>query len=280
MMTRIAGEESRARSFEVICAGEARWRLGTTAQTRLRAGGGAIEVAVALARRGLRVGLATVLADDRVGRGSLEELAAMGVDTQGVALDSHSSRVVLADGVVDAGPLPSVVEQERPLEIPTGWSAQVLLLSGLSPVVAHGAALCRAARAARRAGTVVLLDFDASLHAWSRQDPRMVRMLLREVDVARCSLTDLAALGTDVATVRAALRPGAVLVVSDGARRVATGPFGQVVVERRDRRTHARRASDSALTASICVELVRRPTPGESADASWYRALGGGPKIR
>jgi 2-dehydro-3-deoxygluconokinase len=272
----IADEKPRAARFDVICAGETRWRLPEPAGMQLRAGGGAVELAVALAKRGLRVGLATVLADDALGRASIERLAAAGVNTAGVALANRPRGLVLVDGVPDLGPLPSLVEDERPLEVPARWSSQVLLLSGLSPVVARTAALCRAARAARRAGTTVLLDFDASLHAWSHGDSRVIRMLLREVDVARCSHADLAVLGTDVATVRAALRAGAVLVVSDDTGRcVATGRFGELVVERKDPRPRARTGNGSAITARLCAGLLRRPAPGESVESRLRRALGG-----
>ena len=60
-------------------------------------------------------------------------------------------------------------------------------------------------------------------------------MVLREVDAARCSVADLAVLGMDVAMARAALRPRAVLVVSDGVGAVAaSGPFGEVAVAARE----------------------------------------------
>jgi len=149
-----------------------------------------------------------------------------------------------------------------------------LLLSGLSPAVSHAAALCKAARAARRSGAFVLIDFNASLRAWAGRDSRTIRMVLREVDAARCSLADLAVVGMDVAAVRGVLRPGAVLVVSDdhgGA--VATGPFGEVAfVPSQGSQSRAAGAGD-ACTAAICREMARRAEPGESPNARWFRAL-------
>ncbi len=59
----------RPAAFDVVCAGEALWdftsALGSGVPSpRFRAGGGAVNAAVALARGGLRVGLAAVVADD------------------------------------------------------------------------------------------------------------------------------------------------------------------------------------------------------------------------
>lgn len=281
-MTRPVLHETRGKRFDVICAGEAPWKVamsdgrvsGGSPVVRLRPGGGAVNVALALARERLRVGLATVLADDEPSRRSVQRIAACSVDVDGVALAPPRHGFVLVDASGQASHLPWGPQDEAPFEIPAGWSSRVLLLSGLSPVVAHAAALCKAARAARRQGTLVLVDFNASLHAWAGHDPRTIAMVLREVDVARCSLADVAVLGTDVATVRAALRPGAVLVVSDATRgALATGPFGEVTCVPPRVLAHPPHGAGDAFTAAICAELVRRGDPGESANALWDRAL-------
>jgi 2-dehydro-3-deoxygluconokinase len=273
-----------ARSFDVICAGEALWKLAVPGRPsargshglRLRPGGGAVDVALALAREGLRVGLATVLADDAAGRASLERIGESGVDVRGVILARPRSDFVLVDASGGANQVPADVEEQPPLEVPEGWTSDLLLLSGLSPVVSHAAALCKAARAARRTGSLVLLDFNASLHAWAGRDPRTIRMVLREVDAARCSVADLAVIGLEVGTVRELLRPSAVLVVGDGAGgAVANGPFGEVVFKPSDAtviRASATGSGDST-TAALCAELVRPAEISESASSRWYRAL-------
>lgn len=241
---------------------------------RLQPGGGPVSVALALASEGLRVGLSTVLADDTFGRGCVEKLAASGVDVAGVSLARPRAGVVRVDASGSATPLPNDAEKEPPLEVPAGWSSQVLLLSGLSPLVPHAAALCKAARAARRRGAFVLLDFNASLHVWAGRDPRTIRMVLREVDAARCGVADLAVLGTDAPTVRAALRPSAVLVVGDGAGgAVATGPFGEVTFVPPAGTRRRKAGGGDACTAAICAELSRPGEVGESAGARWARAL-------
>jgi 2-dehydro-3-deoxygluconokinase len=271
--TRIVRDVPLAKGFDVICAGDAVWKVAAEG-VRLRPGGGAVNVAVALAREGLRVGLATVLPDDAFGRSSRATIAAAGVDVGGVTWARKRTGVVLVDATGGANQVPAAAEEEPPIEIPRGWSAPLLLLSGLSPIVSHAAALCKAARAARRAGAFVLLDFNASLHVWAGRDPRTIHMVLRELDAARCSYADLAVLGMDVATVRGTLRQSAVLVVSDDTgRAVATGPFGDVVVPPPETRQPRAEGAGDALTAAIGAELARPGAPGESAAARWNRAI-------
>jgi len=257
-------------SFDVICAGEPLWK------TRNRPGDGAptvnagiLNVARRLARGGLRVGLATVLDDDRCGRAFLAEMAALGVDVGGVTLATRAADLVVVDA---AGGQAVVSERDaaRDFEIPTRWSSQVLLLSGLSPVTSKAAALCRAARKARREGTVVVLDATGSLRQWAGRDPRTMSMVIREAHVVRCSIMDLAVLGTDSASVRGALRPDATLVVSDGVETTVTGPFGEVRVK------GGSRAPDDAgdeCTAAVCGELARPHRRAESHAARWHRVL-------
>jgi 2-dehydro-3-deoxygluconokinase len=276
----LAQQGQRPKSFDVICAGEALWKLtqrrgpGSSQPPRVSPGGGPVTVALALASKGLRVGLATVFADDTFGRANAARIAAAGVDVGGVTYARPGRGFVLVDARGGANQVPSDVEEAPPLAVPAEWSSQVLLLSGLSPVVSHAAALCKAARAARREGAFVVIDFNASLHVWAGRDPRTIQMVLREVDAARCSLADLAVLGMHVADVRASLRSGAVLVVSDGSGgTVATGPFGDVAFVPPQVTGHRTTGAGDACTAAICAELTRHAEPGESPSARWFRAL-------
>ncbi len=266
------------KTFDVICAGEALWSLdprgeafsARAAPLRLRPGGGAVNAALALARRGLRVGLATALGDDALGRGLLERIAASGVDVGAVTLGPPSTGLVFVVGVGASHRVLSYREAEQPIAVPAQWSSQVLLLSGLSPVVSYGATLCKAARAARRAGSIVVVDVNARRHLWAGRDPRAIHMLLREADVVRCSADDLSVLGIDLDALRATLRPGAVLVASNGAGHAwATGPFGEVAqTPRRSVPLRAVGAGDR-LTAAICGELARAGQTGEHRVELW-----------
>ncbi|MBS2020482.1 MAG: carbohydrate kinase family protein [Deltaproteobacteria bacterium] len=265
--------------FDVICAGEAQWKVAmpTTRVSGmpLRPGGGAVDLALALARERLHVGLATIMSDDDVGRRSLARLRESRVDTGGVKLARPRGGLVLVDATGAANELTRAPEESTTFEIPESWSSDLLLLSGLSPVTSRAAILCREARRARRRGTLVAIDFNASLHAWAGRDPRTILMVLREVDVARCSVADLAVLGMEIAQVRASLRETAALVVNNAAgAAVATGPFGQVAITPKDARpVLGSRGAGDAFTAAMCTELLRPGDPGESASASWHRAL-------
>lgn len=275
------GEEVKDVSLDVICAGEAQWKVALlsarSSGVTLRPSGGAVNVALALARAGLRVGLATVLDDDDFGRRSLARIAEAGVDVGGVMLARPRGGLVVVDATGGTNKVAPGAEANAWLAVPEAWSSELLLLSGLSPGLAHAAALCREARRARRRGTMVAIDFNASLHAWAGRDARTIRMVLREVDVARCSVADLAVLGMELAEVRAVLRETAVLVVSDAeGGAIATGSFGEVAM-RADATVSGESASPrgggDAFTAAMCAELLRRGEPGESVSARWHRAL-------
>jgi sugar/nucleoside kinase (ribokinase family) len=269
--------------FDVVCAGEALWHLvargvtpsSTETSLQFRPGGGAVSaaVAMAMAKHGLRVGLATSLADDTFGRELREWIAASGVDVGGVALTPPHTGIVLLEGTGTTRPMVSYRDEEQPAVVPAGWQSKVLLLSGVSPVVANAASFCKAARAARRAGTLVVLDVNARWHVWSGRDPRALRMVLREADVVHCSSEDLAALGIDVADLRASLRPAAVLVASDAAGGAsAAGPFGEA--RRAPPRSDLRPARfNDAFAVSICVELARSGGHAEARGDVWERAL-------
>jgi 2-dehydro-3-deoxygluconokinase len=251
-----------AKGFDVICAGEALWNvherdggLGDPTRVRLRPGGGAVDAALALAGEGLRVGLATVLADDTAGRRLVANIGARGVDTDGVVLSQPSSGLVFLSRIGGARQVVSFREEEQPISVPEPWSSHVLLLSGMSPIVAHGAALCRAARAARRAGTIVVVDVNARWHLWRGRDPRAIRMVVKEADVVWCSHQDLFGLNLDVPSLRAALRRDAALVLDDptgGA--LAPSAFG-------------------SSAAAICAELARAGRTGETRSDLLARAL-------
>jgi 2-dehydro-3-deoxygluconokinase len=268
-------QERRHTSFDVICAGKPLWRVEGLARTRVRYRSGLFHTAGLLSRMGVRVGLATVIDDDTFGRAWLEETSALGVDVGGVTLATPATSLV----VVDADGGQSVVlaerEQERGLDVPTSWSSQVLLLSGLSPVTATAAALCKAARRARRDGTMVVLDLMAGLRVWAGSDPRTISMVLREADIVRCSLADLAVLRMDAASVRRALRSSATLVVNDTLGAVAAGTFGEVrcVLAKGDV-LRAEGAGD-ACTAAICADWARPSKLAESLSGRWNRVLQG-----
>jgi 2-dehydro-3-deoxygluconokinase len=273
---RVVLSDSRGCAFDVICAGEALVSLAPDGASvldpslRFFLGGGAVSAALSLARQGLRVGLSTVLSDDAHGRGLKERIAGEGVDVGGVELAQPSSGIMFVRG--GARQRVVVHDVERPIAIPEGWTSQVLLLSGMSPVVSHGAALCKAARAGRRSGAVVVVDVNARWDLWKGRDARAILMILREADVVWSSAADLFGLNMDAATMRSALRKNAVLALSDGAgSAIATGPFGEVV-----RRPAGALDGGDAFATAICAELARAGHAGETSGELWTRALARG----
>jgi sugar/nucleoside kinase (ribokinase family) len=262
--------EGQTRGFDVICAGEALWSAKAKADHPTLRAGGAVNVAVALARHGLAVGLATVLTDDISGRALRDEIARADVDAEGVTLARPRSGLFFVEGgsaeVVSR-------DEEEPIAIPRGWSSQVLLLSGVSPVVAHAAAACRAARAARRAGTIVVVDLNARWQLWKGRDARAIRMILREADVIWSSAEDLLGLNLDVPTLRAAMRPSAVFAMSNGlGTTLAQGPFGEVV-RGEDAPALVRLGDGDVFAIAICAELARAGEAWSSTGEPWARAL-------
>jgi sugar/nucleoside kinase (ribokinase family) len=255
--------------FDVVCAGEPLRREATHPRALASASSvGLLNVTRILARSGTRVGLATVLEDDRDGRASVAEIATLGVDVGAVKLAPVHDDFVLFDA---AGGRSSVVDARDPppdLDLPSSWSSQVLLLSGVSAVTSSLATLCRAARRARRDGTIVVLDLVGSLRHWVGRDPRPISMVIREADVVRSSWLDLAALGLDGGAVRGAMRPSAVLVLNEDGRTTAKGAFGEVTVP-----TPAEWGLGEACTAAICAEYARPRRLTETADARWVRIL-------
>jgi sugar/nucleoside kinase (ribokinase family) len=274
--TRFVRDPKRT-TFDVICAGEPRWHLVSAperlAEADMRFRWGILHTARLLARAGIRVGLATVLDDDAFGRTWLQRAAAAGIDVGGVTLATRGASLVVVDAAGGQSAVLSETSAERALDVPSEWSAQVLLLSGVSPVTSTAASLCKAARRARREGSMVVLDLSASLHLWVGRDPRIIAMLLRETDVARCSFTDLAVLGMDVATVRKAMRRSAVLVIHDTDRVIAAGAFGEVrcVVAKGD--SSRAEAMGDACTAAICAGVARPYANVESPEGRWHRIL-------
>lgn len=265
-------------AFDVICAGEARWDLSAPGAIR-GAGAGAVQflpagsavvAAVALARRGLRVGLCAALGDDTPGRALRSRVAAAGVDIGGVSLTPPQRGLFLVEGMGAAARVVSHGIEEAPVVVPEHWASQVLLLSGLSPIVAHAGAFCKEARSARRAGSVVVLDVHARRHLWAGRDPRVIRSVIQEADVVRYSAEDMAVLGVPAPMVRGMMRPRAALVVTSPKTVSVTGSFGEVGAER-GMFADDRLPAEENIVANLCAELAKAGPAGVEREELWMR---------
>jgi sugar/nucleoside kinase (ribokinase family) len=219
-----------------------------------------------LTASGLHVALVAVLEDDRRTRAVLEEMAACKVEVGAVKLVPVSTGLVVVDASGALSGLVSDRGRMGQVSIPPSWSSRVLLLSGLSPITSRLAALCKAARKARREGSTIVLDLVGRLRDWNGHDPRVISMLLREADVVCCSLFDLAAIGTDATTVRRAMRRTATLVLDHDDSGTAVGTFGEV-------RVPSPAPSAAEILAATCIEYARPGGPGETPAARWHRIL-------
>ncbi len=228
-------------------------------------------MALRAAREGLAVGVVTALTDDTLGRALARRFTESGVDVSGLSWAPSTGSLVVVRGDVTAtarGPSAS-------WDIPARWSAAVTLLSGVTPNATQAAALVRAARAARRAGSVVLLDLHARRQVWAGHDPRYVRSLFREADVVRASAEDRAALNLDEMSLRQALRDDAILVTTshDGDARVS-GPFGDLTKIAPKRRALLALGAGDRFTVAICRALAG-PSARLDDAALWDATLDG-----
>jgi sugar/nucleoside kinase (ribokinase family) len=263
--------DARAKTFDVICVGSATVRL--TRKGNLQLGPGAVGAELRLAHMGASVGLASAFQDDAVGRRTRDALADAGVDSSAVSALPPSSGVFLVEGREDDRDVVESREREDVfIGVPEGWSSRVVLVSGVSPLVSHGAALVKVARAARRWGALVVVDLNARARTWNGRDARAIRSVLREADVVRATMDDLVVLRVDVATLREMAKPTAVLVLGEtrsDAR--ASGPFGEIAPPPN---VAPAKESASALVARLCFELARTTSDRvESSAALWERAL-------
>jgi sugar/nucleoside kinase (ribokinase family) len=275
---------SEPRTFDVICAGETTWRLKSPPSRRRgdrpRApdgvfvpSPGALRTAHLLARNGLTVALVTTLPDDDAGRAVLARAESAAIDVTGVRLVTQQPSFFLSEGMTVV-PQGRAKTFEPAVSIPRQLSSRVLVLSGLLPTMSYAASFCRAARAARRAGTSVVVDVNARRAAWAGSDSRAIRSILREGDVVFATAGDFVALGADSAALQTAMRADATFVVSssNGDAR-AVGPFGVVV------RAPARGKGDDAdtsrdvLGAAICEEMVKASKKTKLEAGPWMRAF-------
>jgi hypothetical protein len=267
-------EKPQPEAFDVICAGQPLWRGSVPSRGNVAPASASAFVSVTkmMARASLRVGWAATIEDDRRGRALLAEMAAANVHVGAVSLVPPGAGLVLVDASWGWSGLVSDREATAPMEIPAYWSSRVLLLSGLRPGTAGLAAFCKAARRARRDGTVVVLDLVGSLRDWNGHDPRVIAMVIREADVVRCNFFDLAVIGTDATAVRRAMKPGATLVFGHDGGVTAVGTFGDVSAEP-PRDLRARGVLAESTTAAICAEFARPGGAGETPAARWQRVL-------
>lgn len=264
--------------LDVLCAGEALWDLKAPASfaeadaLAFRPGGAAVNVALALAKRKVRVGLAAVVGDDALGEALLARVRTAGVEAW-FARALPRTGLMFAERSAKGARFVGYRSPEEPAPpLPRRWSARALLLTGLMPSREHAAMLGAAARAGRRRGALVMVDVNARPRVWRGRDATPALEVIAESDVVKASADDLAVLGLGVDTLMAAMRRRAVLVTTAGpgpAR--AVGAFGEVT--RAPGRTLAGDplGAGDAFTAGLLIELLRERDPHDTT--TWDHAL-------
>lgn len=180
----------KTRSFDVLCLGRAAVDLyGEQIGARLEdvqtfaryLGGSPANTAVGAARLGLRVGMISRVGDEHNGRFVRESLQREGVDVSQLGIDPQRLTALVFLGLKDQDTFPLLfyrrhcadmglrAEHIAPAYIAT---ARALLISGthLSHPDTREACLC-AMRAARAAGTRVVLDIDYRPVLWGLTSP-------------------------------------------------------------------------------------------------------------
>ncbi|APR86074.1 Fructokinase [Minicystis rosea] len=269
-------------SFDVLCMGEALWDLHTpegvpfaTAEAlSMRPGGAAVNVALGLAKHGLRVALSAVVGDEALGEALVQRVQSAGVDVRFVQRALARTAVLFAEhGAMGSRFVGYRAVDEPAPRWPRALRARALLLTGVMPLAAHAAVFRAAARSARRRGACVVVDVNARPRVWRGRDGAAALEVIREADVVKASAEDVAVLGLDADTaLRAHLRRRAVLVTTAGAGPArAFGPFGEVTAKGgRPIQGPALGAGD-AFTAGMLSALLAGE-PRDDAEA-WRRVL-------
>ena len=174
-------------------------------------GGSAGNIAAALARQGIEVGLLSCVSDDAVGRYCRKELTRYGVDTQHVRSISGGERTSLAVTETRAERCQTVLYRNNAADFAL-TEADVLAVdfAPLAALVVTGTALAaepsRAAsilaiKRAKRAGALVALDIDYRAYSWTSRNEaaEICLMAAHEADIVigNDEEFDLLARGTD-----------------------------------------------------------------------------------
>jgi sugar/nucleoside kinase (ribokinase family) len=298
---------ARSRSrLDVICIGETLWDLVATGGAPLESaasfrrvpGGAAVNVAMALCRRGLSAGLCAGVGDDPMGRGLCERVAEEGVDVRHVRSGTERTGIVFVerartgqpDGAREAGKgapgrFPRVVNYRRPEDesvalaraIPDRFEARGVHVGSIIPSRSMVRLLSGVMRQARRDGCLVTLDINARPRLWANARRASHWAVVGEADVVKCSALDLAVMGIGPEAMASHLRPSATLVITNGAAAArAVGPFGEVVRAPRARRGGGALGAGDAFCAGVIAAILGAGR-GHSLDrAQWHEALGEG----
>ncbi|WP_394829504.1 carbohydrate kinase [Pendulispora albinea] len=278
--------------YEVITFGEVLWDLFEDGKDTYRrfVGGSSANVAVALARQGVRVAVVGGIGRDRFGDELAARLDALGVDTALLArLPERTALTFIARGQ-DAEPhfmnyrhaSADMALSARHITPAMAHATWVHL--GTSTLLTHG--LSEATRAfeahAIKHRALKSLDLNARPRLW--ESPSAAVAALRRIApgsaLIKASLGDLESFGLDAVALRA-MAPEAVLVLTRGpGEATAYGAHGEVSLPAQAAECIDATGAGDSFIAGVLAHLVRRevtPSSPEWADANlWTQALAQG----
>ncbi|HSQ65101.1 MAG TPA: carbohydrate kinase [Polyangiaceae bacterium] len=269
--------------LDVAAFGEVLWDLfelperGGARLYRRELGGAPCNVAVALARLGLRASIVGAVGKDSFGADLAAALEAQGVDVS--SLSRLPNRTGIAFVRRDARGEPSFLFYRHdtadmalaPRHLEPRMAKATFALLGTSTLVREPlrAATRRFVQLARRAGTHLVVDLNVRAHLWDNPATMRARIaeLVKHAAVVKGSSVDLRALGGPRFLAEHA--PRAAVVVTAGADPArAFGPFGEVErPARRARCVDATGAGDAFVAGVLAVLARRRALPGSAAFA-------------
>jgi fructokinase len=284
--------------MDVVCFGEILWDLfergpradGIARDFRRELGGAPANVAIGLARLGVRSAIVGGVGRDRLGGALVGALRKEGVDARFVRTLPQRTGITFV--VRDARGEPEFLfyRQEsadlalRAADVTPAMGRARWVLVGTSTSMTRdlAAATSRFLDVAERAGARVFLDLNVRAHLWSdrRAMQRDIVSLARRAALVKASDADLAALGERRGGLRWLERhaAGASWLVTRGPRPAsAVGPHGAVDVPAiRARCVDATGGGDAFIAGSLAALLAARAHPGSPAwrdPAFWQAAL-------
>jgi 5-dehydro-2-deoxygluconokinase len=200
-MTELDGTRAKlaalqARPMDVLCLGRAgvdlyaaqkNTPMEDVSQFNKSVGGSPANIATAVARLGGRSGVISVVADDGLGRSVVQFLQRNGVQTDGIKTSTNRALTSLALTEIRPDHCQVVIYRQNaadlhlsPADIDVAQLAlsKVLLLTGTAfSAEPSRSAGFYAARSARAAGTLVVLDLDYRPYGWDSEDEAATTLL-------------------------------------------------------------------------------------------------------
>jgi fructokinase len=281
----------------VACFGEALWDIfelpgGNVSRTRYERvlGGAPANVAVGLARLGVRASLIAGLGRDAFGEALAEHLRKDGVDVRRLVWMKRRTGVTFVSRDANGQPSflfyrhetadVSVTEADITLAMADAPWVHLGSSTMMTPDLAAATRLFVAHATAKQAG--IFFDLNLRPHLWAtpRAMVTAVEALASHASVIKASADDLKALGTEgkaLALLRSCA-PEATLIVTRGEGiAVAMGGFGEVALAaRRSRCVDATGAGDAFIAGALAVLVKHKARPKGpiwESRALWERAL-------